>query len=84
MLRRRFPNLPDEKLGYKWAKSYGENPCVSIGDNEISFIENDDGKYCWMINDEQIFDPNLPEQDPLQTITHKASEIAKDIDNSTI
>lgn len=84
MLRRRFPNLPDEKLGYKWAKSYGENPCVSIGGNEISFIENDDGEYCWMINDEQIFDPNLPEQDPLQIITDKACEIAKDIDNDPL
>lgn len=84
ILQRRFPNLSDEKLGYEWAKSYGENPCVSIGDNEISFIKNDDGKYCWMINDEQIFDPNLPDQDPLQTITDKAYEIAKSIDNGAI
>jgi len=86
-LQRQFPNLPYEKLGYEWAKSYGENPHISIGGTNISFIKNDDGKYCWMINGEQIveaFDPNLPEQDPLQTITDKACEIAKSIDNGTI
>ena len=86
-LQRRFPNLPDEKLGYEWAKSYGENPHISIGGTNISFIKNDDGKYFWMINEERIgeaFDPNLPEQDPLQTITDKACEIAKSIDNGNI
>lgn len=86
-LQRRFPNLPDEKLGYEWAKSYGENPHISIGSTNISFIKNDDGKYFWMIDEERIgeaFDPNLPEQDPLQTITDKACEIAKSIDNGTI
>lgn len=79
-LQRRFPNLPDEKLGYEWAKSYGENPHISIGGTNISFIKNNDEKYCWMINGEQIveaFDPNLQKQDPLQTITDKACEIAK-------
>ena len=87
ILQRQFSNLSNEKLGYKWAKSYGENPHISIGGTNISFIKNDDGKYCWMINGEQIveaFDPNLPEQDPLQTITDKACEIAKSIDNGTI
>ncbi len=86
-LQRRFPNLPDEKLGYEWAKSYGENPHISIGSTNISFIKNDDGKYFWMIDEERIgeaFDPNLPEQDPLQTITDKACEIAKSIDNGII
>ena len=87
ILQRQFPNLSNEKLGYKWAKSYGENPCVSIGDNEISFIENGDNKYCWMIDEEQIgeaFDSNLPEQDPLQSIIDKTYEIAKSINNGTI
>lgn len=86
-LQRRFPNLPDEKLGYEWAKSYGENPHISIGSTNISFIKNDDGKYFWMIDEERIgeaFDPNLPEQDPLQTITDKAYKIAKSIDNGII
>ena len=86
-LQRRFPNLPDEKLGYEWAKSYGENPHISIGGTNISFIKNDDEKYFWMIDEERIgeaFDPNLPEQDPLQTITDKACEIAKSIDNGII
>ena len=86
-LQRRFPNLPDEKLGYEWAKSYGENPHISIGGTNISFIKNDDGKYFWMIDEERIgeaFDPNLPKQDPLQTITDKAYEIAKSIDNDPL
>ena len=86
-LQRRFPNLPDEKLGYEWAKSYGENPHISIGSTNISFIKNDDGKYFWMIDEERIgkaFDPNLPEQDPLQTITDKACEIAKNTTSGII
>ena len=87
ILQRQFPNLSDEKLGYEWAKSYGENPHISIGGKNISFIKNGDNKYCWMIDEEQIgeaFDSNLPEQDPLQTITDKAYKIAKSIDNGTI
>lgn len=87
MLRRRFPNLSDEKLGYEWAKSYGENPHISIGGTNISFIKNGDNKYCWMIDEEQIgeaFDSNLPEQDPLQSIIDKTYEIAKSINNDTI
>ena len=79
-LQRRFPNLPDEKLDYKRAKSYAKNPYISISDNKISFIKNNDGKYCWMINNEQIveaFDPNLSEQDPLQLIIDKAYEMAQ-------
>ena len=86
-LQRRFPNLPDEKLGYEWAKSYGENPHISIGSTNISFIKNDDGKYFWMIDEERIgevFDSNLPKQDPVQSIIDKACEIAKSIDNGTI
>ena len=87
ILQRRFPNLSDEKLGYEWAKSYGENPHISIGGTNISFIKNSDNKYCWMIDEERIgeaFDPNLPEQDPLQSIIDKAYEIAKGIDNGAI
>ena len=87
MLRRRFPNLSDEKLGYEWAKSYGENPHISIGGTNISFIKNGDNKYCWMIDEEQIgeaFDSNLPEQDPLQSIIDKTYEIAKSINNGAI
>lgn len=79
-LQRRFPNLPDEKLGYEWAKSYGENPHISIGGTNISFIKNNDGKYFWMIDEERIgetFDPNLPEQDPLQSIIDKAYKMAQ-------
>lgn len=82
MLQRQFPNLSNEKLGYEWAKSYGENPYASIGDNKISFIKTDDDKYCWMIDEGRIgevFDPNLPEQDPLQSIIDKAYKIAKGI-----
>lgn len=40
-----------------------------------------------MIDEERIgeaFDPNLPEQDPLQSIIDKAYEIAKGIDNGAI
>ena len=40
-----------------------------------------------MIDKERIgeaFDPNLPEQDPLQSIIDKAYEIAKSITNGTI
>lgn len=87
ILQRRFPNLSDEKLGYEWAKSYGENPHIYIGGTNISFIKNDDNKYCWMIDEERIgeaFDPNLPEQDPLQSIIDKAFEITKSIDNGAI
>jgi hypothetical protein len=69
--------LSKEKIKYKDVTSSAENPYISISDNKISFIKNDDGKYCWMINDEQIFDPNLPEHDPLQSIIDKACEIAK-------
>ena len=76
-LQRRFPNLPDEKLDYEWAKSYGENPHISIGGTNISFIKNDDGKYYWMINDEQIFVPNLTKQDPLQLIIDEAYKMAQ-------
>ena len=80
ILQRRFPNLSDEKLGYEWAKSYGENPHISIGGTNISFIKNGNNKYCWMIDEERIgeaFDPNLPEYDPLQSITDKACEMAQ-------
>lgn len=82
MLQRQFPNLSNEKLGYEWAKSYGENPYASIGDNKISFIKTNDDKYCWMIDEGRIgevFDPNLSEQDPLQSIIDKAYKIAKGI-----
>ena len=79
--------LSKEKIKYKDVTSSAENPYISISDNKISFIKNDDGKYCWMIDEEQIgeaFDSNLPEQDPLQSIMDKAYEIAKSIDNGTI
>ena len=69
--------LSKEKINYQDVTSSAENPYISISNNKISFIKNDDGKYCWMINDEQIFDPNLPEHDPLQSIIDKACEIAK-------
>ena len=80
ILQRRFPNLSDEKLGYEWAKSYGENPHISIGGTNISFIKNGNNKYCWMIDEKRIgeaFDPNLPEYDPLQSIIDKAYEMAQ-------
>ena len=76
--------LSKEKIKYKDVTSSAENPYISISDSKISFIKNDDGKYCWMINDEQIFDPNLPDQDPLQSIIDRVYEIAKGIDNDTI
>ena len=87
ILKEKYPNLSDEKLRYGWVKSDGENPYVLIGDNKISFIKNDDNKYCWMIDEERIgeaFDPNLLEQDPLQSIIDKAYEIAKGIDNDPL
>ena len=58
-----------------------------MGSKNISFIKNGDNKYCWMIDEERIgeaFDPNLPEQDPLQSIIDKAFEIAKGINNGAI
>ena len=76
--------LSKEKIKYKDVTSSAENPYISISDSKISFIKNDDGKYCWMINDEQIFDPNLPDQDPLQSIIDRVYEIAKGIYNDTI
>ena len=76
--------LSKEKIEYKEVTSSAENPYIFMGSKNISFIKNDDGKYCWMINDEQIFDPNLPEQDPLQSIIDKAYEIAKGITNGAI
>ena len=72
--------LSKEKITYEDVTSSAENPYISISDSKISFIKNDDGKYCWMINDEQIeetFDPNLPEQDPLQSIIDKAYKMAQ-------
>lgn len=72
--------LSEEKIKYEDVTSIYENPYISISDNKISFIKNNDGKYCWMINNEQIkeaFDPNLPEQDPLQSIIDKACEMAQ-------
>ena len=76
--------LSKEKIKYENVTSSAENPYISISDSKISFIKNDDGKYCWMINDEQIFDPNLPDQDPLQSIIDRVYEIAKGIYNDTI
>ena len=69
--------LSKEKIEYKEVTSSAENPYIFMGSKNISFIKNDDNKYCWMINDEQIFDPNLPEQDPLQSIIDKACEMAQ-------
>lgn len=72
--------LSEEKIKYKYVTSSAENPYIFISDNKISFIKNDDGKYCWMIDEEQIkeaFDPNLSEQDPLQLIIDKAYEMAQ-------
>lgn len=72
--------LSEEKIKYEDVTSIYENPYISISDNKISFIKNNDGKYCWMINNEQIkeaFDPNLSEQDPLQLIIDKACEMAQ-------
>ena len=77
MLKEKYPDLSDEKLRYEWVKSDGEIPCVLIGGNKIKFIKNKENKYQWMIDEEQIFVPNLPEQDPLQSIIDKACEMAQ-------
>lgn len=69
--------LSKEKIKYEDVTSSADNPCIFISDNKISFIENDDGEYCWMINDKQIFVPNLPEQDPVQLIIDKAYKMAQ-------
>ena len=72
--------LSEEKIKYEDVTSIYENPYISISDNKISFIKNDDNKYCWIIDEERIgeaFDPNLPEQDPLQSIIDKACEMAQ-------
>ena len=72
--------LSEEKIKYEDVTSIYENPYISISDNKISFIKNDDNKYCWIIDEERIgeaFDPNLPEQDPLQLIIDKAYEMAQ-------
>ena len=79
--------LSKEKIKYEAVNSSAKNPYISMGGKNISFIKNDDNKYCWMIDEERIgeaFDPNLPEQDPLQSIIDKAYEIAKGINNGTI
>lgn len=79
--------LSKEKIKYEDVTSSAENPFISMGGKNIRFIKNDDGKYFWMIDEEQIgevFDLNLPEQDPLQSIIDKAFEIAKSITNGTI
>ena len=79
--------LSKEKIEYKEVTSSAENPYIFMGSKNISFIKNDDNKYCWMIDEERIgeaFDPNLPEQDPLQSIIDKAYDIAKSIDNGAI
>ena len=77
MLKEKYPDLSDEKLRYEWVKSDGEIPYVLIGGNKIKFIKNKENKYQWMIDEEQIFVPNLPEQDPLQSIIDKACEMAQ-------
>ena len=67
--------LSKEKIEYKEVTSSAENPYISISDSKISFIKNDDGEYCWMINDEQIgetFVPKLPDQNQLQSIIDEA------------
>ena len=72
--------LSKEKIEYKEVTSSAENPYIFISDSKISFIKNDDNKYCWIIDEERIgeaFDPNLPEQDPLQSIIDKACEMAQ-------
>lgn len=72
--------LSKEKIKYEDVTSSAENPYISISDNKISFIKNNDGKYYWMINDKQIveaFDPNLQKQDPLQSIIDKAYKMAQ-------
>lgn len=79
--------LSKEKIEYKEVTSSAENPYISMGGKNISFIKNGNNKYCWMIDEERIgeaFDPNLPEQDPLQSIIDKAYDIAKSIDNGAI
>ena len=80
MLKEKYPDLSDEKLRYEWVKAYTEIPYVLIGGNKIKFIKNKENKYQWMIDEEQIgeiFVPNLPEQDPLQSIIDKACEMAQ-------
>lgn len=69
--------LSKEKIEYKEVTSSTENPYISISDNKISFIKNNDGKYCWMIDEEQIFVPKLPDQDPLKSIIDKAYKMAQ-------
>ena len=64
--------LSKEKIEYKEVTSSAENPYIFMGSKNISFIKNGVNKYCWMIDDKQIFVPNLPEQDPLQSIIDKA------------
>ena len=79
--------LSKEKIKYEAVNSSAKNPFISMGGKNIRFIKNDDGKYFWMIDEEQIgevFDLNLPEQDTLQSIIDKAFEIAKSINNGTI
>ena len=77
MLKEKYPDLSDEKLRYEWVKACTEIPYVLIGGNKIKFIKNKENKYQWMIDEEQIFVPNLPEQDPLQSIIDKACEMAQ-------
>lgn len=69
--------LSKEKIEYKEVTSSAENPYIFMGSKNISFIKNGVNKYCWMIDDKQIFVPNLPEQDPLQSIIDKAYKMAQ-------
>lgn len=80
MLKEKYPDLSDEKLRYEWVKACTEIPYVLIGGNKIKFIKNKENKYQWMIDEERIgeaFVPNLPEQDPLQSIIDKAYKMAQ-------
>lgn len=83
ILKEKYPNLSDEKLGYGWVKAGTEIPYVLIGSNKISFIKNDENKYQWMINDSLVgeaLDPQNHFYDVLNFIEHEANKLAESIE----
>ena len=83
ILKEKYPNLSDEKLGYGWVKANTEIPYVLIGSNKISFIKNDENKYQWKIDDSLVgeaLDPQNLSYDVLNFIEHEANKLAESIE----
>lgn len=87
ILKEKYQNLPDEKLGYGWVKAGTEIPYVLIGGNKISFIKKDENKYQWMIDGLPVgeaLDPQNLSCDVLNFIEHEANKLAESITNDPL